>query len=103
MQAFDEAIKLGFDMHLLDIGGGFAGGAFDSEGRVQLGGVPDAVNAALALHFSDPQIKVYSCCLSNQVLCNAAALALQYKLILSVYKARGSCLSKLRSSRALFS
>lgn len=69
MQAFDEATKLGFDMHILDIGGGFAGGAFDSEGRVQLGGVPDAVNAALTLHFSDPQIKVNSCCLADQVLC----------------------------------
>ena len=45
-------------MHILDIGGGFAGGCFDAEGMVQLGGVPDAVNAALALHFPELNVKV---------------------------------------------
>lgn len=38
-------------MNLLDIGGGFCGGTFGADGRVDLGGVPAAVNAALAVHF----------------------------------------------------
>ena len=43
---------------MLDIGGGFAGGCFNAEGVVQLGGVSDAVNAAVALHFPEPNVKV---------------------------------------------
>lgn len=47
-----EAMKcgfaMGFQMQILDIGGGFRGGQID--GR-DLGGVPDAVNAALATYF----------------------------------------------------
>ncbi|KAK9821936.1 hypothetical protein WJX81_005453 [Elliptochloris bilobata] len=61
--AFSAAIALAADafaagaaaghtgMDLLDIGGGFCGGTFDASGRVDLGGVPAAVNAALAEHF----------------------------------------------------
>lgn len=50
---FDQGLALGCDMHLLDIGGGFCGGAINADGSVELGGVPAAVNAALALHFPD--------------------------------------------------
>lgn len=45
-------------MRILDIGGGFAGGSFDSTGTVQLGQVPFAVNTALATYFPDPSVKV---------------------------------------------
>lgn len=58
LQTFNQALELGFDMHILDIGGGFAGGAFNTEGVVQLGGVPDAVNAALAQYFPEENVKV---------------------------------------------
>lgn len=57
-ETFNQALELGFDMHILDIGGGFAGGAFNAEGVVQLGGVPDAVNAALAQYFPEDNVKV---------------------------------------------
>ncbi|DBA97123.1 TPA: Mitochondrial 2-oxoadipate and 2-oxoglutarate transporter, variant 2 [Trebouxia sp. C0004] len=55
---FDEATLLGFHMCILDIGGGFAGGCFDAQGKVQLGEVPLAVNSALATYFCDPAVKV---------------------------------------------
>ena len=58
LQIFDQAIALGFDMRVLDIGGGFAGGSFDAAGMVQLGQVPTAVNTALAVYFPDPCVKV---------------------------------------------
>ncbi len=45
-------------MRILDIGGGFAGGCFDAQGKVQLGQVPLAVNSALATYFPDPAVKV---------------------------------------------
>lgn len=45
-------------MRILDIGGGFAGGSFDSTGTVQLGRVPLAVNTALDTFFPDPSVKV---------------------------------------------
>ena len=48
---FTDGKKHGFNMTMLDIGGGFCGGKFDMEGRVDLGGVPAAVNAALDEHF----------------------------------------------------
>lgn len=51
--AFDEGLALGFDMRILDVGGGFSGGNFDVNGNVDLGGVPEAVNAALDLHFPE--------------------------------------------------
>lgn len=38
---------------VLDIGGGFCGGRFGRDGRVDLGGVPEAVNSALAAHFPE--------------------------------------------------
>ena len=38
-------------MSMLDIGGGFCGGNFGADGKVDLGGVPAAVNAALDEHF----------------------------------------------------
>ena len=69
VQAFDQAIELGFDMHILDIGGGFAGGIFNAEGKVQLGGVPFAVNTALALHFPEPHVKVPIVCLLLLLTC----------------------------------
>ncbi len=38
-------------MAMLDIGGGFSGGTFGPDGKVDLGTVPAAVNAALDQHF----------------------------------------------------
>lgn len=55
---FDQATALGFDMRILDIGGGFAGGLFDAAGMVLLGQVPIAVNTALATYFPDNTVKV---------------------------------------------
>ena len=52
---FDQGLALGFDMRLLDIGGGFCGGAINADGSVELGGVPAAVNNALAHHFPDEE------------------------------------------------
>lgn len=52
-RAFDLGAAYGFDMHVLDIGGGFCGGRFGPDGRVDLGGVPAAVNSALARHFPE--------------------------------------------------
>eukprot|EP00887_Chlorella_sp_A99_P001750 scaffold19.g1750.t1 len=64
--AFDLGAAHGFDMQarpgrlgrcsgglVLDIGGGFCGGRFGPDGTVDMGGVPAAVNAALALHFPE--------------------------------------------------
>jgi len=48
---FDAGKCLGFDMDLLDIGGGFAGCMLGAEGTGDLGRVPAAVNAALDAHF----------------------------------------------------
>lgn len=45
--------ELGFEMCVLDIGGGFCGGDFDAAGNVDLGGVPAAVNEALDRLFPD--------------------------------------------------
>ena len=58
VQVFDQGHEIGFCMHILDIGGGFAGGSFDSTGTVQLGRVPLAVNTALDTFFPDPSVKV---------------------------------------------
>ncbi|KAL4419048.1 hypothetical protein ABPG77_011030 [Micractinium sp. CCAP 211/92] len=52
-RAWDLAVAHGFDMQILDIGGGFCGGRFGRDGRVDLGGVPEAVNSALAAHFPE--------------------------------------------------
>jgi len=49
--AFDVGASLGFSMDLLDIGGGFAAPARRSDGGLDLGPAPAAVNAALAAHF----------------------------------------------------
>mmetsp|Transcript_26356 Transcript_26356/g.78254 ORF Transcript_26356/g.78254 Transcript_26356/m.78254 type:complete len:510 (-) Transcript_26356:202-1731(-) len=47
---FDDAIEMGFDMQLLDIGGGFTG-RFDACGNVMLSEIAGAINAAVAMHF----------------------------------------------------
>lgn len=47
---FDQALALGFDMELLDIGGGFTG-RFDAHGNVMFGEIANTINAALAAHF----------------------------------------------------
>lgn len=52
-RAFDLGTSYGFDMSLLDIGGGFCGGRFGPDGKVDLGGVPAAVNSALAAYFPE--------------------------------------------------
>ena len=52
-RAFDLGAVYGFHMSILDIGGGFCGGRFTADGRVDLGGVPAAVNASLAMHFPE--------------------------------------------------
>jgi diaminopimelate decarboxylase len=58
MQAIAAAARVfkmgkayGFDMDLLDIGGGFAGCMPSADGAVDLGRVTAAVNAALDAHF----------------------------------------------------
>ena len=51
-KVFDMGSALGFNMSLLDIGGGFCGGNFDESGNVDLGGVPAAVSSALDEYFS---------------------------------------------------
>ena len=48
---FKAGAEHGFQMTVLDIGGGFAGCMPDDDGAVDLGGVPKAVNDALDLHF----------------------------------------------------
>jgi ornithine decarboxylase len=52
-RAFDLGAAHGFEMTLLDVGGGFCGGRFGPDGRVDLGGVPAALNAALEAHFPE--------------------------------------------------
>jgi ornithine decarboxylase len=47
---FDKARALGFNMELLDIGGGFTG-HFDSHGNVMFGEIANAINAAVATNF----------------------------------------------------
>lgn len=51
--AFDVGLTYGFDMRLLDLGGGFSAGAISAGGRVDLGGVPAAVNGALEVYFPE--------------------------------------------------
>eukprot|EP00803_Ostreobium_quekettii_P000771 evm.model.scf_4442.2 EVM.evm.TU.scf_4442.2 scf_4442:3416-5458(+) len=51
--AFEAGKALGFHMHIVDIGGGFSGGRFGSDGEIDLGGVPAAVNGALMQYFAD--------------------------------------------------
>lgn len=49
---------LGFDMSLLDIGGGFSSGCFDLEGSLS---IPAAVNRALDHHFpSERGVRIIS-------------------------------------------
>lgn len=52
-RAFDLGSSYGFDMRILDVGGGFCGGKFNSFGKVDLEGVPAALNAALDEHFPE--------------------------------------------------
>lgn len=47
---FDEASALGYNMDLLDIGGGFSG-RFDAHGNVIFGEIASTINAALTAHF----------------------------------------------------
>ena len=49
-KVFDEAGALGFNMELLDIGGGFTG-HFDEMGNVMFGEIANTINAALATNF----------------------------------------------------
>jgi len=49
-EIFDAAEAHGFDMELLDIGGGFSG-RFDAHGHVMFGDIAATINAALAAHF----------------------------------------------------
>lgn len=49
-RVFDDAHKLGFNMRLLDIGGGFCA-IVDEDGEVSLGAVSAAINAALDAYF----------------------------------------------------
>ncbi|GLI59190.1 hypothetical protein VaNZ11_001024 [Volvox africanus] len=49
-KVFDEAYALGFNMELLDIGGGFTG-HFDEMGNVMFGEIANTINTALAAHF----------------------------------------------------
>ena len=49
--AFDAGTALGFDMTILDIGGGFAAPSRAPDGALDLGPAPSAINAALDTHF----------------------------------------------------
>lgn len=49
--AWDLGLSHGFDMQVLDIGGGFAGGRFSPEGTLDMGPIPAAINIALDAHF----------------------------------------------------
>lgn len=49
-QIFDTATAMGYEMELLDIGGGFTG-HFDSHGNVMFGDIANAINSAIAAHF----------------------------------------------------
>ena len=80
-KVFDMGSALGFNMTLLDIGGGFCGGNFDEGGNVDLGGVPAAVNSALEEYFSgeaNEDVRViaepgrYCCCPSTPLYWQAA-------------------------------
>ena len=55
-KAFDMGQFYGFHMHILDVGGGFCGGAPDAEGNVDFRGVDAALNAALAEHFAEGSV-----------------------------------------------
>lgn len=57
-KAFDMGKEFGFDMSVLDVGGGFCGGKFDEQGNVDFMGVPEALNAALEEHFSDDNVTI---------------------------------------------
>jgi ornithine decarboxylase len=49
-RVFDDAAAIGYDMQLLDLGGGFWG-RFDATGHVPLEDVSEAINSALASFF----------------------------------------------------
>ena len=55
-KAFDMGDTYGFNMHILDVGGGFCGGKVDAEGNVDFRGVDVALNAALEEHFAEGSI-----------------------------------------------
>lgn len=50
-ECWEAGLKAGFKMRVLDVGGGFSGGQFDGHGKINLGEVADALNAALGIHF----------------------------------------------------
>jgi ornithine decarboxylase len=50
-ECWEAGLKAGFKMRVLDVGGGFSGGQFDGNGKINLGEVADALNAALDTHF----------------------------------------------------
>lgn len=54
-RAWDLGTATGFDMKVLDIGGGFQGGRVDKRGHADFGGVAEAVNSALAAHFPESE------------------------------------------------
>lgn len=53
-EIFDAAESLGYNMELLDIGGGFTG-HFDSLGNVMFGDIATTINTAVSLHFPAEQ------------------------------------------------
>ena len=55
-KAFDMGKTYGFDMNILDVGGGFCGGKVDVGGNVDFQGVDVALNAALEEHFAEGSI-----------------------------------------------
>lgn len=55
-QVFDAAKTVGYNLPLLDIGGGMLG-SFDAQGEVVMGGVAEHVNSALAACFPLPHYK----------------------------------------------
>jgi len=55
-EAFDEAERHGFQMHLLDIGGGFPG--WDEQGKATLADHAEVIQALLDKWFPSPQVRV---------------------------------------------
>jgi len=55
-KAFEMGQRHGFNMHILDVGGGFCGGKVDEKGNVDFKGVDKALNAALEDHFPEGSI-----------------------------------------------
>lgn len=55
-EVFDEANEIGFNMQIIDIGGGFPG--HEAKGAIKFEKFADAINEGLSKYFSSPEIKI---------------------------------------------